>query len=65
MNIIIAASPRMIEPTKTSVGNIGTKFLSSIIGINKIAPAGGKLIFILFKVINNIMQEIAVQIDRG
>ena len=48
--------PKTIAPIRTSNGNIKSKFLSNIIGIKSIAPAGGKLILTLLIAINKTMQ---------
>ena len=50
---------------KTSIGKIPSKSFSIIMGINKIAPAGGKFIFTLLKAMNNIIHAIIVQIESG
>lgn len=43
---------------QTSKGKTKSKFLSKITGIKSMAPAGGKFIFILSKVINKTTHAI-------
>ena len=61
----MAQELKIAAPTNTSSGNLISKDLSNIIGINKIAPAGGKYIFNLSRAINKIIQAKAVQTNNG
>lgn len=65
LNSIIEQKLKIIAPINTSNGNFKSKDLSIIIGINKIAPAGGKYIFNLSSAKNKIVQARAVQIKSG
>ena len=65
LNKINAQKLKITAPIKTSNGNLISKDLSNIIGINRIAPAGGKYIFNLSRAKNKIVQAAAVQIKRG
>ena len=61
----MAQKLKIIAPINTSKGNLKSKDLSIIIGINKIAPAGGKYIFNLLSAKNKMVQARAVQIKSG
>ena len=65
MNRIIAHRLKIIAPMKTSNGNLMSNDFSKIMGINNIAPAGGKNILNLSSAKNKIVQAIAVQIKSG
>lgn len=65
LNRISAQKLKIIAPANTSKGNFISNDLSNIIGINKIAPAGGKYIFILSIAKNKIIQASIVQTKSG
>ena len=65
MNKINAQVHNIKAPTNTSAGKNRSKSLPKIIGINKIAPAGGKYIFVLSKAKNSTIHASAVHIKSG
>lgn len=56
---------KTVAPIHTSKGNIGKYCVFSIIGINKIAPAGGNNVLTLSKVTNNTQQARVAQMLNG
>ena len=56
---------KTVAPTRTSSGKVGKIPAFKIIGINRIAPAGGKSVLILSKATNRTQQASPAQRVNG